>query len=107
MSTCNQLDLQTLGSQPITPKNLPDHWLGWWPLDTFFWGSHNFTVTALGSCVKWPLGFINLEVSGFLQKVPADKVVRIDLVIHVRHPESKFPAGHLLNYHLILCMAAT
>jgi len=26
MSTCNRLDLQTLGSQPIVPKNLPDHW---------------------------------------------------------------------------------
>ena len=27
MSTCNQSDLQTLGSQPvITTKNLPDHW---------------------------------------------------------------------------------
>ena len=26
MSTCNRLDLQTLGSQPIMPKNLPDHW---------------------------------------------------------------------------------
>ena len=25
MLTCNQLDLQTLGSQPIMPKNLPDH----------------------------------------------------------------------------------
>ena len=26
------------------------------PLLTFFWaGSHNFMVTALGSCVKWPL----------------------------------------------------
>jgi hypothetical protein len=25
MSTCNWLDLQTLGSQPIIPKNLPDH----------------------------------------------------------------------------------
>ena len=27
MSTCNRLDLQTLGSQPAIPKNLPDHWL--------------------------------------------------------------------------------
>ena len=27
MSTYNQLDLQTLGSQPIMLKNLPDHWL--------------------------------------------------------------------------------
>ena len=26
MSTCNLLDLQTLGSQPVTPRNLPDHW---------------------------------------------------------------------------------
>jgi hypothetical protein len=27
MSTCNRLDLQTLGSQPmIMPKNLPDQW---------------------------------------------------------------------------------
>ena len=26
MSTCNRLDLQTLGSQPIMPKNLPDNW---------------------------------------------------------------------------------
>ena len=24
MSTCNWLDLQTLGSEPIMPKNLPD-----------------------------------------------------------------------------------
>ena len=27
MSTCNWLDLQTLGSQPIMPKNLPGHCL--------------------------------------------------------------------------------
>ena len=25
MSTYNRLDLQTLGSQPVMPKNLPDH----------------------------------------------------------------------------------
>ena len=29
MSTCNRLDLQTLGSQPIMPKNLPDHCSGY------------------------------------------------------------------------------
>ena len=27
MSTCSRLDLQTLGSQPIMPKNLPNHCL--------------------------------------------------------------------------------
>jgi hypothetical protein len=26
MSACTRLDLQTLGSQPIMPKNLQDHW---------------------------------------------------------------------------------
>jgi hypothetical protein len=25
MSTCDRLDLQTLGSQPVMPKNLPNH----------------------------------------------------------------------------------
>ena len=25
ISTCTQLDLQTLGSQPVMPKNLPDY----------------------------------------------------------------------------------
>ena len=27
MSTCNRLDLQTLGSQPTMSKNLPDLWV--------------------------------------------------------------------------------
>ena len=26
MSTCNRLDLPKLGSQPVLPKNLPNHW---------------------------------------------------------------------------------
>ena len=26
ISTCNQLDLQTLGSQPIMSTNFPDYW---------------------------------------------------------------------------------
>jgi hypothetical protein len=34
MSTCNWLDLQSVGSRPIMPKNLPNHWTGaayFWP----------------------------------------------------------------------------
>ena len=27
MSTCNQLNLQTQGSQPVISKNLPNHWV--------------------------------------------------------------------------------
>ena len=26
LSTCNQLDLETVGSQPILGSNLPEHW---------------------------------------------------------------------------------
>ena len=29
MWTCNRLDLQPLGSQPVMPKNLPNHWYRW------------------------------------------------------------------------------
>ena len=28
LSTCNRLDLETLGSQPVMPKNLPDRCWG-------------------------------------------------------------------------------
>ena len=45
MSTCNRMDLQKLGSQPVMPKNLPVHWLvkilvilnptGWLHVDIF------------------------------------------------------------------------
>ena len=30
MSTCYRLDLQTLGPQPVMPKNLFDHWGPLW-----------------------------------------------------------------------------
>ena len=36
MSTCNWLDLQTLGSQPIMPKNLPHHCVARIPLPCNF-----------------------------------------------------------------------
>ena len=29
--------------------------VSWTALGHFLLGSHNFVVTALGSCVKWPL----------------------------------------------------
>ena len=30
-------------------------------LEHFLLGSHNFMVTALGSCVKWPLGPLHIR----------------------------------------------
>jgi hypothetical protein len=41
MSTCNRLDLQTLGSQPTMSKNLPDHWLH---VDIFWCCFHSFEI---------------------------------------------------------------
>ena len=32
-----------------------------WPLDTFFW-AHNFMVTALSLCVKWPFVFVPFNI---------------------------------------------
>jgi hypothetical protein len=68
MSTCNRLDLETLGSQPIGSKNLPNHCFkfggvfgdGLWTL-SFNLRSHNFTVTALWlMCeVKWTYVLFN------------------------------------------------
>ena len=34
------------------------------PVDTFFWGSHNFMVTALGFCVEWPLVTFHRDQQG-------------------------------------------
>ena len=34
-------------------------------LDTFFSGSHNFMVTALGSCAKWPYCNCPLQVNSY------------------------------------------
>ena len=47
------------------------------PLDTFFC-SHNFMVTALGSCVKWPLRPVYTTVekaSGLSRMLGQDMVI--------------------------------
>jgi hypothetical protein len=45
MSTrCNQLDLETLGSQPIMPRNLPGHWR------ELSCTSHSSNIKALKQC---------------------------------------------------------
>ena len=43
MSTCSRLDLQTQGSQPVMPKNLPDHWC-------------TLLTCYCGSLESWPTG---------------------------------------------------
>ena len=42
LSTCNWLDLQTLGFQPLMPKNLPDHWEG--EIDDHLMSTRMFTL---------------------------------------------------------------
>ena len=52
MSTCNRFDLQTLGSQLIMPKNLPDHWVGTYVCDILRLGLLMNECTLLN---KWTL----------------------------------------------------
>ena len=49
MSTCNWLDLETLGSQPIMPQNPPVEYSGSWYCTLSLWGQylihwHNITL---------------------------------------------------------------
>ena len=49
MWTCNRLDVQTLGSQPVMPKNLPDHW---WNRIDLSW-SWDLVLGLLTRCKIW------------------------------------------------------
>ena len=55
---------------PVTPRHASGGVLGRRPLDTFLLGSHNFTVTALGSWLKWPLRMLFFFFSFFWDKRP-------------------------------------
>jgi hypothetical protein len=50
MSTCNRLDLQTLGSQPMMPKNLPDHCFSI-SMAVAIWRVPEKSPTALEPCI--------------------------------------------------------
>ena len=70
MSTCNRLDLQTLGSQPIMPKKIHDHCFQY----TLLW--YSGLVYAMDNAIKpWRMAFFpcfnfmfQLSWSNFLQK---------------------------------------
>jgi hypothetical protein len=69
MSTCNWLELQTLGSQPVMPKNLPDHWChinkkpmhasfqacqcSWFSVNCLETGKNAFEQVNLGTFTLW------------------------------------------------------
>jgi hypothetical protein len=56
MSTCNRLDLQTLGSQPLCPKISGITVLGY-PLGTDTWRSYHMIFELQGirqTCLRWP-----------------------------------------------------
>jgi hypothetical protein len=48
MTTCNQLDLQTLGSQLTMPEHLPHHWLASYRSNGWVWESNLFKFKILG-----------------------------------------------------------
>ena len=67
MSTCNRLDLQTLGSQPVMSKNLPDRWsIGHRLCINFSISRANFVTTLRShldvSCYFWSTLF-NVDVN--------------------------------------------
>ena len=70
MSTCNHwLDLQTLGSQPVMPKNLPDHW--------FIWVPKTMREVCSASILKLPSTLFSSRVSSFLGEVGWPQIVTI------------------------------
>ena len=66
VSTCNRLDLQTQGSQPVMPENLPDHWytgfnytyldITWTWSMKYSWSLNMMwlTIEALNLFKSWP-----------------------------------------------------
>ena len=67
MSTCNRLDLQTLGSQPIMPKNIHDHCFQY----TLLW--YSGLVYAMDNAIKpWRMAFfsmLQLHVPTFMVQI--------------------------------------
>ena len=52
MSTCNRLDLQALGSQPVMPKNPPDHCHTLCSLFVELWGVRVATWSVFANCAE-------------------------------------------------------
>ena len=48
------------------------------PWDTFLLGSHTLMVTALGSCVKWPLSMVLSGRDGGNEEVSDELTIRTD-----------------------------
>ena len=92
MSTCNRLNLQTLGFQPvIMPKSLPDHWpRGMWVTYTSMSESARVTSRLDGPAHTHPtwwsggsLGFLELEIlhGGILQQTTSSLIVTYALFL--------------------------
>ena len=65
MTTYNRLDLQTLGSQPIMPKNLPDHCLPLWAFRGNWIEARSTTQFLLLSLLLILLNFFNPDQNMF------------------------------------------
>ena len=72
MSTCNQLTLQTLGSQPVMPKNRPDHCIK--PTGWASNSSSHAKVQALSCYPSWPCNHAWMDGCTFWE--PASKGTR-------------------------------
>ena len=78
MSTCNRLDLQTLGSQPNMPKNLPDHWFKYCNgknrlpnLDTYMIGKE------FPYLLEYNLSSQCCNITNFIDKIGKSKLLKV------------------------------
>jgi hypothetical protein len=74
MSTCNRLHLQILGSPPMMPKNLPDHW---WVLSNVMEVTRKYVASH----------YVSLKLDLCLQELwSVPKLVGLDYLDEFSHP---------------------
>ena len=113
MSICNRLNLQTLGSQLVMPKNLPDHWSGgmsfeWLAQDPSIQKPELFAYECGLLTMFWLLGhdsYSNTDrvqirhtlIHGNRLSVVKYKIQEFSLlVVNDKHQGSKFKGHHSL-----------
>ena len=86
MSTCNQLDSQTLGSQPIMPKKLPDHCCtGRWSriLLHITWWELVFKIEALTNFILKGSQILALQLKGLFKSRRQSKNIKLKYKTHI------------------------
>ena len=76
MWTCNRLDWQTLGSQPVRPKNQPDHWSHRLCLKSLGWPRHLTLKRNLNNLLHYPLPSLSPQLVIILSPQPQARLAK-------------------------------